>query len=73
MIVVDFAVGLIYIPVFEGGIGPSGIGAGIHAIFRIGLIIEILDARIRLRTSRNSDRKFPAHAFSLPISWNRCP
>ena len=44
MIVVDFAVGLIYIPVFEGGIGPSGIGAGIHAIFRIGLIIEILDA-----------------------------
>ena len=45
MIVVDFAVGLVHIPVFEGGIGPSGIGAGIRAIFRIGLIIEILDAR----------------------------
>ena len=44
MIVVDFAVGLVHIPVFEWGIGPSGIGAGIRAIFRIGLIIEILDA-----------------------------
>lgn len=44
MIVVDFAVGLVHIPVFERGIGPSGIGAGIRAIFRIGLIIEILDA-----------------------------
>ena len=44
MIVVDFAVGFVHIPVFEWGIGPSGIGAGIRAIFRIGLIIEILDA-----------------------------
>ena len=58
MIVVDFAVGLVYIPVFERGIGPSGIGAGIRAIFRIGLIIEILDAGFE--------------EAKVGISWNRC-